>query len=324
MDNENIIYKLIGKDYDYRTIVANDNKKGHGSNLSVKIVIPSYCQANCPFCFNNLTRDTQVHNYDIFLDNLDKSLDLIVSNIDERGVSLNITGNEPTFNIFLLMKFMQEIKLYKDRVRHVILTTNGFRLYDCIDYMKDAVDIVNISTHHYAYEKRKKIFGTGSIPSDEEISKIIDKLKENNISATAVSVLYEDVGDFKKFYDKYTEWARNLGFKDVRMRSNFYRNDAFIDDYLKIDFPIQSMNSLNGLTTKIITDEKTGFETRLLKGVPDLTEYVLGAELVIDDDGKCYIDYNKRFSVDEDNIKYFNKFYVLKKDKQVKTLVRKR
>ena len=114
-NEENIVYKLIGKDYDYRTIVARDNSRGHGSNLSVKIVIPSYCQANCPFCFNHLTKDTQMHDYNLFLDNLDKSLKLIMNNINERGVSLNVTGNEPTFNIFLLMKFMNHIKLYKDK-----------------------------------------------------------------------------------------------------------------------------------------------------------------------------------------------------------------
>ena len=316
MEDNNIVYSLIGKDYNYDVIEPSDNKKGHGSNLSVKIVIPSYCQAKCPFCFNKLTVSTQKHNYGEFLDNLDKSLDMITDNIDKRGITLDITGNEPTFNIFLFMKLMNQIKLYKEKVSRVILTTNGFRIYDCIDYMEDVVDIVNISLHHYNYDKRKKIFGTSSIPNDVELRNIVKKLKEKNITATAVCVLYEDIGNFNNFYDKFTNYAKDLGFKDVRLRSNFCENDSFIDDYLEAVFPNQSMNELGGLTTKIITDN-SGFETRILKGVPDLTEYVIGAELVIDDNGKCYIDYNKRYPVDNNNIKYFNNFYILGNKKKV-------
>lgn len=317
--NNNVVYDLIGKNYEYHSVEAKDNTKGHGSNLSVKIVVPSYCQANCPFCFNQLTKGTQHHDIITFLDNLDKSLALITNNVTERGITLDITGNEPTFNIFLFKKFMDELKKYRHKVTRIILSTNGFRLNDCIPYMYSIVDIVNISTHHYDYNKRKKIFNTTSIPNDEELKEIIRNLKDHKIKVTSVCVLYEDVKDFTTFYTKYTSWAKSLGFKDVRMRSNFRENDKFIDDYLAIDFPIQSTNSLSGLTTKIITDEKDHFETRILKGVPDLTDYVLGAELVIDDDGKCYIDYNKRYPVDENTIEYFNRFYIIDNKPKVKT-----
>ena len=319
--NENVLYKLIGKQYDYHVVKAMDNKKGHGSNLSVKIVIPTYCQAKCPFCFNHLTTETKKEGYGEFLENFDASLDMITKNVTERGITLDITGNEPTFNIFLLMKIMNQINLYKDKLSRVIMTTNGFRMDDAADYLSEAVKIINISAHHYEYEKRKKIFGTSSIPTDEEIKAIIHKLKEKNITSTAVSVLYEDVKDFKKYYTKFTSWAKELGFKDVRMRSNFCAEDKFIDEYLSIPFPNQSMNSLAGLTTKIIIDND-GFETRILKGVPDLTDYVIGAELVIDDDGKCYIDYNKRYPIDENSIGYFNNFYII--DKQGKVLKREK
>ena len=320
-NDENIVYNLIGSYYNYKAIPAKDNTKGHGSNLSVKIVIPSYCQARCSFCFNHLTTNTQRHDYSLFLDNLDMSLKMITNNITQRGITLDITGNEPTFNIFLLMKLMNHIQLYRDKISRVILSTNGFRLYDCITYMSSIVNIVNISLHHYDYEMRKKIFGTSSIPNDNDLKKIIDKLRDNNISATAISVLYRDVDNFKEFYSKFTTFAKSLGFKDARIRSNFREDDKFFDDYLKIEFPNQSINELAGLTTKIIVDENTGFVTRMLKGVPDLTEYVLGAELVIDDDGRCYIDYNKRYPVNENNIEYFNNFYVL--DNKEKVLKKK-
>ena len=46
--------------------------------------------------------------------------------------------------------------------------------------------------------------------------------------------------------------------------------------------------------------------------------YIIGVELVIDDDGLCYIDYNKRYMVDKNNIGYFNKMYVYNDKKLVK------
>ena len=52
----------------------------------------------------------------------------------------------------------------------------------------------------------------------------------------------------------------------------------------------------------------------ILKGVPDLTEYVVGAELVVDDDGYSYIDYNKRYPVNNSNINYFNNLYIFNND----------
>ena len=102
----NVIYNLIRKNYDYDL----DNSEKSRNNLSVKLVIPSYCQANCPFCFNHLTKDTQRHHYGIFFDNLVKSLEMITNNVTDRGITLNITGNETTFNMFLLMKTMNILR----------------------------------------------------------------------------------------------------------------------------------------------------------------------------------------------------------------------
>ena len=312
--NDNVIGRLIGSSFDYE---LGEKKK----DLSVKIVFPTYCQANCPFCFNQLTKDTQIYISGKFLGNLDNTLSMIIDNISERKISLDVTGSEPTFNIFLFKKVMDHIRKYKDKVSKVVVSTNGFRLADCIEFMDEAVDIVNINVNHYDYNKRKKIFGTTSIPSDSEIKEIIDKLKEKNISATAVSVLYQEIDDFKEFYNTFITWAKEMGFKDVRFRSNYLNNDKFIDDIVDLKFSNDKIDRTDYLTTKTIKDE-TDFETTILKGVPDLTEYVIGTELVIDDDGICYIDYNKRYKVDADSINYFNNCYVI--DKKKTTLTKKR
>ena len=221
---------------------------------------------------------------------------------------------------------MAIISEYKPFISKVVLTTNGFRLGEVIGSMKGVVDIVNISLHHYDYNERRQIFGTNRIPSNEELKELVSRLHNNGITATAVSVLYKDLGNFRDYCDKFKDMAIETGFKDVRMRSNFCANDEFIYEILRTDFNNDSINIVGGLVTKIITDKKTGFQTYILKGVPDLTEYVVGAELVIDDDGLCYVDYNKRYPVNDGNIRNFNNMYIFNDqplDKKLQLLKRR-
>ena len=314
---ENIVYKLINTKHEYKEIIPDNFKDGHGGSLSVKVVVPSYCQANCSFCFNKLTKNTQKHDYEIFLDNLVKSLDMIVNNVTNRGITLDITGNEPTFDIFLFKELMNLIKEYKKYIDKIVLTTNGYKLDKCINDMIKVIDIVNISVHHYDYLVRKKIFNTDNIPNDDCLKEIVSKLKNNNIKVTAVSVLDKEI-NFYEYYNKFTKWAKDIGFDDIRIRSNFCKNDKFIDDIINYKMNNEKISILDALTIKEINDLENNIKVYILKGVPDLTEYVIGTELVIDDDGLCYIDYNKRYMVDKNNIGYFNKMYVYNDKKLVK------
>lgn len=112
------------------------------------------------------------------------------------------------------------------------------------------------------------------------------------------------------FFDKFIQWSNDLGFKDTRMRSNFCTSDKFIDDILNDSTNCKKIDRNNPLTIKFIKNEDLNYETYILKGVQDLTEYNLGFEVVIDDDGLCYADYNKRFLIDENIIDYFNYGYI--------------
>ena len=307
---ENIVEKLISKKHTYDTYMPSEIKGGHGGALSVKIVLPSNCQANCEFCFNRFTTETQEHDYRTFLKNLANTLEMIFARIDNRGITLDITGNEPTFNINLFRETLSILKIYKKRASKIVLTTNGFRLEECINDIVGIVDIVNISMHHYDFEERTKIFRTTKIPNNDDIQRIVSRLNMSGISCTAVSVLYRDISDFNKYCSDFKEMAISYGFKDIRMRSNYCRHDTFINKYLNIKMPNEFITSSSGITTKIITDEKTGFKTFIFVGVKNLSDYVLGAELVIDDDGLCYIDYNKRFPVDYSTIDFFRYWYI--------------
>jgi sulfatase maturation enzyme AslB (radical SAM superfamily) len=60
----------------------------------------------------------------VFFNNLEDSLDLVFNNIDNRPISLDITGNEPTFDVDVFAKLMNVISKYKSKAQKVVLTTN--------------------------------------------------------------------------------------------------------------------------------------------------------------------------------------------------------
>ena len=61
--------KQIIENNNYLLINPSQFHKAHGNTISVKVVIPTYCQANCDFCFNKRNKKQQ-YDVDIFLKKL--------------------------------------------------------------------------------------------------------------------------------------------------------------------------------------------------------------------------------------------------------------
>ena len=86
-------------------------RKDYNKVITVKLVIPSGCNAKCPFCYN---KDKQVsYDKEQFLYNFMASLDNIITLIGNKNpVSLDITGGEPTLDIELLKDVLIKLKEY--------------------------------------------------------------------------------------------------------------------------------------------------------------------------------------------------------------------
>ena len=304
--------KQIIENNNYLLIDPNQYHKGHGNALSVKVVIPTYCQANCDFCFNKSNKKQQ-HDTDKFLKNLNISLSKIFNNV-KREFTIDITGNEPTFNVELLKNTLDIINKYRSFISKIVLTTNGFKLMDCLSFI-DMVDIINISVHHYDFNIRKEIFKTNNILNDSQLKSIISDLKKQKIIVSAICVLNKEVNDFKSFYNRFSDWAINLGFNDVRIRSNYFRNDSFMDKIYDMNIgEIIEASNVPGLKSKKIYDRKRNYYTYIFIGIESLVNTVIGLEIVIDDDGLLYIDYNKEYPISDDSLSYFDKIYFLGKN----------
>lgn len=278
-------------------------------NFSIKLVIPSGCNMHCPFCFNILNKETAKHNLNDFKMNFLPSLLNLVERVRKfnpnRTISLDITGNEPTLNVDLMIYVLGEIKKHRDLFNTVVLTSNGTNIVDLATYMNGVVDIVNISVHHYDNDERKDCFGLKrkDILTYDYYLNIVRALKTEGIKVSAVSVLYKELNiSFEEFIENFVKWCKSLGFDDLRIRSNFYSEDDFFVNYLNNEKMKGITTVAKGLTTKKFS--YNGFEITMLMGVESLIGHVIGVEAVVDDDGLAYLDYGKKYPIIDDYIKH--------------------
>lgn len=273
-------------------------------NFSIKLVIPCNCNARCKFCFNNQTKETAIIGTDEFFTNCETSFGMILDSLERDGrkdISLDITGNEPTFNVEVFAKVMEIVKKFKNRFTKVVLTSNGFHLLECVPYIYGIIDYVNISVHRIDYKDRQKVFGIKKVMTDADYENVNYFLNNMGIKTTAVAVVFGPfTEDFKTYVQNFVKWAVSVNFSSIRFRSNFCSNDSFIEDYFyNTQFDVDYFSySTKGLYTRIMYLDD--IEIRFLRGIPDLTDVVVGVEAVIDDNGKCYIDYNKRYPITSD------------------------
>ena len=268
-------------------------------NLSVKLVIPSGCSKLCPFCFNKLNRKTASHSVDTFKKSFVDSLVQVVNTTrrfnPNRKISLDITGNEPTFDVELFTFVLEKIKRIKHLFSKVVLTTNGQNiLYNC-EQMRGVVDIVNVSVHHYLPSERISAFGRYGAHSDDiYYNCIVKALKNIGIHTTAVAVIYKPLEEgFEFFVSAFSEWCKLKGFDDIRLRSNFYEDDDFFIDYMNDERYDSTPQVVSGLWSKKFS--VNGIDILMLKGIESLVSSVVGVEAVVDDNGLAYLDYGKEY-----------------------------
>lgn len=324
--------------------------QGYGLAISVKIVLPTYCQANCRFCFNKETLKTQEHNWDAFLNRIENTLNLIFQSCPNRRFTLDITGAEPTFVpsnleqvLVSLSRVLNEPRYipggktyyYRDMVDKVVLTTNGFRLRECMksEYF-NIIDIVNISIHSVNYAERLEIFRTKYIPSNRDLQDITYELRSRDKIVTAVAVL-DELGMFEyredgRVYDKpipdtdkFEDWITNfanqiskMGFCTGRIRMDYTNtaDRAFSRRLLTGSFTGKGNKLQKSSTMDVKEITSLSVNIKIFKGVSDFTDAFRGLEFIVDDDGFVYLDYSKKLHLNGDDMKRFNESVYLNKN----------
>lgn len=284
----------IKNEYTYR--------KDFDNAITIKLVIPGACNANCEFCYNKHSNKMEIGTQELkqkWLDNFLKELELIVLKIDgKQPISIDITGNEPTLDTEFFIKVMHKLRNFslRSRINRITCTTNGVGLKKVAPFMQGVVNYVNISVHDYDQEKRNAIFGS-YFPTDKEYEEIIQLLLDNKIHTSAIAVIYNKIEDFPNWRDEFIKWANRIGFVSLRFRHNVYfDNDSFLG-YMeetiadKRFYTIQREDTPDSNWCQLTT--KDGFLVFFLKGVVDTFSVSPGIEFIIHDDGKAYADFKK-------------------------------
>ena len=120
-----------------------------------------------------------------------------------------------------------------DQVKRITMTSNGYRLYDCMSGLAGKVKYVNLSLHSTDFEERTKIFGTRCIPNNEEIVILTEEAAREGIDLSGVFVVDDFSMDMEKF-DRTNEWCENHGLVSTRWRSNvFEKNKVGIKEFVE-------------------------------------------------------------------------------------------
>lgn len=279
-------------------------RKNYNKVITIKLVIPSGCNAKCPFCYNK--DKVASYNKQQFLDNFINSLNDVIRRIGNKNpISVDITGGEPTLDSDFLIQVLTKLKKYdiKSKVLRVTMTTNGTNLVKVIPYMENVVDYVNISIHDWRSSQRKRILGF--YLSDVDYQNIIERLDNVGITTSACAVIFKEIPNFKRWRDSFVDWAKEIGFISVRFRCDvFWKDSDIFDSYL-----INAMNEVDKFDVidyENTTDShwcrlrrKDKMRVFFLHGVLDTSIKTKGIEYVIDTDGHCYCDYYKRVKIED-------------------------
>ena len=235
------------------------------------------------------------------MQNFLESLEEIIVGCDEdKKISLDITGGEPTLDSGFLVKVLNKLRSFYllPRLEKVTLTSNGFKLKEIAYALKGVVNYVNISIHHYEKMERDRIFGAKTF-SDYEYKEMVLKLIDNNIQPSAVVIVYKEDKNFSEFRDKMINWAEEIGFGGIRFRKNVYWDDKkLFMNYVNDTIKNGEYTYIEGRDTTYLTwcklKNKTDFLVYFISGVEDTTQMSLGMEFVVNDDGIGYVDFNKK------------------------------
>ena len=280
-------------------------RKYYNKVITIKLVIPGSCNANCSFCYMKDYKSIMKQDKEEFLNNYLTSLLYIIEKIGESNpISLDITGNEPTMDVTLLKRVLTDLKKIniKEKLSRITITTNGYHLKELIEYFEGIIDYVNISIHDYRVENRKDIMKYTLY--DEDYKNLVSDLKKINITSSAISVIHKPILDFSNWRDNFIEWCKDKGFISLRFRCNVFWNntelfDQYMDETIKNkDFSVLvHENTPDSHWCRLRRYDK--FRVFFLHGVLDTSINTKGIEYVIADDGYCYCDFYKRTKIED-------------------------
>ena len=268
----------------------NENKKTYNKDPNFSVVMRGACNAKCAFCFNKhkAVRENAITD-DKWLLNLSTTL----SQLPDDFYQISITGNEPMLSPCIddTLRICERVK---PKYSNILLTTNGTRLLDKFELVKNGVHHINISRHHYDEKENNKIFGGAYQMSDDELAEICDRFFAYDIDVSLNCVINDNTST--DFCLNFVDFAKKIGVYAVRFRKENQDSlaetlaEKALDERYPVIFKGQCpvcrtwQRNIRGLTTF--------WKASVVEPSEVITDEVY--EIIFDTDGKNYLDWDRK------------------------------
>ena len=256
------------------------------NNPNLSIVLPGPCQAKCDFCFW-YQKDTDPEWV--------KKLEYVLDTLPECFYQVSITGGEPTLSSYLLPT-LNLLEARRAKYKKVVLTTNGIKLYKCLDRVNEVVDHVNISRHHWLQTENVKVFKTEHVPDESLLALYSEALKDKvTYNCVIKDMPVEDMYSFLNF-------AQKMGVKHVSFRQEHGSLEG-----VRIEEHLEKNHTKTGIGGCPVC-RSSFFDVELPEGIMDVNvkysvlepkDVIDGIyELVYHSDGKLTADWEANIIID--------------------------
>lgn len=302
------------------------------SSPNLSIIVPGGCNGNCSFCFWKRDPD-EVKDVNAYGHMLNK----ILGGLPGQLTQISITGGEPTISPFF-ETVLKVIAAHREQFTKVVLTTNGSvpaksatsdYLKGLVYQLKDIVDYVNVSIHHYNIfynssifdglwpainkDENEKLFVRPSVGTIMFLNKLLNKA---GISSNANCVLtntllntdYTSENNYlrlsrniqKENILKYIRSMKDYNFSSVSFRKPHTKTSGIEPHSVEksfSDYKVVSESScpVCAVKSQILEGMPVTWKRSVAEPSDELDDLIY--ELVIHPDGKIYADWSKNIEV---------------------------
>ncbi len=210
----------------------------------LRLSVTEKCNFKCSYCLPNGYKPSSVKAE--FL-NLDEIYNLATAFKDLGVNKIRLTGGEPT----LRADIVEIVRLLKQEIgiETVALTTNGYRLRELLEPLKQAgLDALNVSLDSLYSDKFKEICGSNL---GEEIKNNIDLAIELGIAGIKInSVLLKDYNDDE--LDTYLQFvkSRKVSVRFIELMRTGDNKDYFEKHHIPLSGFAEKLNFMGWVSQK--------------------------------------------------------------------------
>lgn len=222
-------------------------------NINLYIDMHSACNAKCPFCINRVNFPRQDIPDEIFLNNLEKAVQLTRF----ATPSIQIVGGEPTLRPARLLAILDLIRRY--RMRKPAITTNGSGMVPLLDNLDSAIEHVNISRHHMDDTQHNSVMGFENPLNHSTLVEILMNHPLGTKIRLNCCLLKGHIDSFRQIID-YIDWGIGIGARNICFSTLSHLPDNYIYPRSFVEQSRSFQVGFNSIMAEVDADKRFEFQ----------------------------------------------------------------